>query len=504
MAQHARPVGPASQNTAAAVSVEMFQGTLPAPKWNGYSTRTKGGHQVSQTTHVAAPFVPAMIEAARPQTPRLPVIARTGSVTPPDVTPFQFEMLSHARPHAPRPHRPTKGPSFFPWSGTAAPQFPDMTEGWLPDTNRARPPQRGSITMAPDVPAFSIEMVIGARPDRPRILLGPRIPLPVSQTTHIAAPFSADMVEGWGPDRHRYLAPFHAGGTAQTPDVPVFSIEMILASRPERPRLEASGRAATRGGWQVSQLTHVAAPFTADMVEGWQPDRQRYSAPLHAGLQWWPPDFDAFTIDMVQGSRPDRPRIFLAPRIPLPVSQTTHVGAPVSLEMLAGAAPGRHRYAAPLHQGVQWLTPDVAPFSIEMVLGSHPDSPRLPFVARQGQQVWMPEVEAFSIEMVQGAHPDRPRVLLGVRIAQPQSQTTQIDAPFSLEMTQGARPADRSHAFWTLKSGSSTPDYSTLITFIPNFIRFTLELLSTPSATGQQLDVPSATGQNYAGDDEDE
>ena len=40
------------------------------------------------------------------------------------------------------------------------------------------------------------EMFAGYHPDQPRALLGPRIPLPESQTTQEAAPFSMEMVQG--------------------------------------------------------------------------------------------------------------------------------------------------------------------------------------------------------------------------------------------------------------------------------------------------------------------
>lgn len=328
---------------------------------------------------------------------------RSGVVTPPDAVLATDMMLLHARPVAPRPHRPSKGPSFFPFSGTTAAHSPDMFRGVTSDTSRARPPQRSQVAAAPDVPVFSIEMIVGSRPDRFRQMLGPRLPLPVSQLTHVEAPFTADMVDGWTPDRQRYGAPFHQGTLAQTPDVPVFSIEMVIGSKPDSPRILLG----TRIPLPLSQTTHVAAPLTADMVDGWSPDRHRYSAPVHAGAQWWTPETLDFSIEMVFVTRPERPRKDLVPKIPSPsgwsVSQTTDV-LTLTPDMTLGSAPYANRYTAPLHVGAL---------------------------------AQLPEVQIFSIEMVAGSRPDRSRVLLGVRIPLPVAQVTHVEAPVSYEMLRG-------------------------------------------------------------------
>lgn len=396
MAQHARPVGPSAQNNAPTVSVEMFQGQRPAPKWNGYSTRTKGGAQLSQTTHVAAPFIPAMIEATRPQEPSVPKFARTTGVAPPDSAPFQFEGMFNGRPHVvPRPHKPSRGPNFFPWSGTPAQDSVDMFDGCAPDKSRAQAPHKGDVFAAPDVVAFTIDSILATRPERARILLGPKIPLPVSQTTQVNAPFTVDMVDGWFPDRQRYTAPFHQGVQWWTPEVVVFDMAAVYGHKPDRPRLEPSGTQGKRAGWSVSQPTHTSAPFSVEMADGWAPDRQRYLSPSHQGQQVWTVEVDAFSIDMVIGSRPDTSRAFTPPKL-----------------------------------GWVW---------------------------------WTPEQEPFDFTTVIGSKPDRPRMLLGVRIPLPVSQTTHVQAPFSTEMIQGARPSEKSHAFWALKTVTYTQNYPTLI-----------------------------------------
>lgn len=547
MAQHPRPIGPAAQNNAATVSIEMFQGCRPAPKWNGYSTRTKGGHQVSQTTHVVAPFAPNMIEATRPQAGR-PFSTRTHlgtwagmRETLITVSPTPIETTIGCLGIKPRLPVNSRGPFFFPFSGTTSSTI-EAADAWAPDSPRVRPPQRnGWIAQTTQIDPFDIAALFAYRPHSPRLFLAPKIPLPVSQTTHVPTVFSVDMAEGWAPDRHRYSAPFHQGAQLWTAEVYPFSMEMVYGWKPESPRLEASGKAATRGGWQVSQTTHVQAPitadsifiyagvprleangkqparggwhvsqpthvnaaFTPDMVEGWWPDRNRYGAPFHQGQSAYTPEVLDFSIDMIMASRPERPRLFLAPRIPLPVSQTTHVSAPFTYDMVDGWLPERHRYSAPFHQGTVAQTPEIPVFSIEMVVGYKPDRPRLEasgkFPLRNGWSVsqpthvsapftydmvdgwmperhrytsplhtgsawWPPDVDPFSIEMVKGWRPDSPRLFLAPRIPLPVSQTTQVNAPLTNDMA-GWQP-ERHRYRAPFHQGVSIMDYVTTITVL--------------------------------------
>lgn len=317
------------------------------------------------------PFADAMFFHRRPEESRalrVRTFQRSTVTVPPDDVSFADAMLWQARPASARPHRPSKGPSFFPFSGTCAAHSPDMFRGVTSDTSRAEPPQRSQIVAAPDVPVFSIEMVVGSRPHSPRIQLAARIPLSLSQTTHVTAPLTADMVAGWMPDRQRYVAPFHNGARWWTPETLDFSIEMILATRPERPRKDLAPKIPAASGWSVSQTTDVLtfspdmalgyaphgkryiAPlrgsslpqlpevqaFSIEMVTGSHPDRPRYVAPFRLGTMAQFPDIQIFSIEMVAGSRPDRPRVLLGVRIPLPVAQSTHVEAPFSYEMVRG------------------------------------------------------------------------------------------------------------------------------------------------------------------------
>src|SRR2546425_13169945 len=80
MAQHARPVGPAGQNNAAAFSLEMVQGSGP-PVRSPILARWLPLHVgwiSAQTTHVAAPHEPAMVAGSKPDRNREWLPLRTG------------------------------------------------------------------------------------------------------------------------------------------------------------------------------------------------------------------------------------------------------------------------------------------------------------------------------------------------------------------------------------------------------------------------------------------
>ncbi len=268
---------------------------------------------------------------------------------------------------------------------------------------------------------------------------------PIGPSTNVEAPFGPEMVQGAQPDR-----------PANRP---------MWATYPQRQ------------GMQLSQTTPVEAPFTPDMVQGSQPPRFRETRPPRVGWTMWISDVLLFDSAMVQGYYPDRPRLFLAPRIPLPWSQTTPTEASFSLEMVQGTlAP---EIPAPrLQRGSGSAPPDVLTFSVEMFQGWHPDAPRLfsaprlavpwsetiqvqaPFSVEMGQGSapvrnredrplrtigWSvsqltPVPAVFSVEMTRGWYPDRALNFLAPRIPLPVAETTQVSAPFSVEMTQGATP----------------------------------------------------------------
>jgi hypothetical protein len=311
VSQHPRPVGPAQQNNAATFSPEMAQGQRPPERRRVDVARHRQGQWSGELTTII-------------------------------VTPFTIEMTFATYPVAPRPHKPTKGPSFFPFSGTAAVDTPSMWAGSLPTTSRQRPIPNEGWFASTDVPSFAFESTYGWHPDAPRLFVKPKV------------------------------------------------------------------------GWSVSQPTHVNAPFTPDMADGWLPEKSRYAAPSHQGVQWVTPEVLDFSIETIVGSRPDRPRLMLGPKINLPVSQTTPVSAPFTPDMVIGNRPDRSRYSAPLHQGVQWVTVDVSDFSIEMLFATRPE---------------------------------RPRLTAGNQTGATQSQPTHTNAPFGFEMAQGQRPVERSHAY---------------------------------------------------------
>lgn len=196
------------------------------------------------------------------------------------------------------------------------------------------------------------------------------------------------------------------------------------------------------------------------MTQGVTAPLKRYRAPFHQGLQWWTPEVPQFDVAMTQGVHPDRYRLTLGPRIPQPVSQTTHVAAPLSVEMTAGAAPTRNRAFTPPKIGwsVSQPTHVSATFSVEMTAGVTAPRFRYRAPSHQGAQWWTPEVEAFGIEQVQGSRPDRNRQRLGPRLGQPVSQPTHTAAPFSVEMTQGiAVLRTRQRNDIRMRSGWSVP-----------------------------------------------
>lgn len=139
-----------------------------------------------------------------------------------------------------------------------------------------------------------------------------------------------------------------------------------------------------------------------------------------------------FSPEMVQGAIPVRARFaFKTQHLP-PISQTTHVGAPDSMEM--------------------WM-------------GQHPDAARI----KLGVRIPLPYVDnpiaaPFSVEMSAGYHPDQPpRLQLGIRIPLPISQTTHDAAPFTVDMVQGWIPL-RARPFIPAHMGWSIDDYTTVAT----------------------------------------
>jgi hypothetical protein len=238
-------------------------------------------------------------------------------------------------------------------------------------------PRIGVPVVPPTIDLFSIDMVIGARPDLPRLFLAPRIPLPASQPTHVDAPFSPEMVTGWAPLQPRlFIFPKLGWSVTQATHVAApLSIEMTRGSQPEQPRLPF----AAHVGWETAQRTHVAAPFSIEMSRGSVPARYRQLLPLRVGWD---------------------------------VSQPTHVEAPFSVEMAQGQfGVWLQRPDQRLRTGWAGQPPDVSGFSIEMVAGWQPAGP------------WDARLRRYAL---------RP----GWQTA----QTTHVASPFGIEMVRGAIP----------------------------------------------------------------
>lgn len=196
-----------------------------------------------------------------------------------------------------------------PITNDQAPFTVSMVQSVLPTSPlRFRSP-RFQPDLPPQVNPFSVEMSQGCLPVAPRLLLGQRIDLPISQTTHVPAAFSSEMAAG-----------------AQGLTWP-------------SPRLHRGIRIPL----PIAETTPTAAPLSVEMTAGWQPTNPRLSQGKRLE-QFQLPEIAAFSIEMVQGWHPDRPTLRLAPRIGLPISQTTHDQAPFVQAMVQSELPAKHRH----------------------------------------------------------------------------------------------------------------------------------------------------------------
>ena len=121
-----------------------------------------------------------------------------------------------------------------------------MLEGWQADRGIRLVGKTGYRVTPPDVVAFSVEMGIGWHPDRPRILLASRIPLPWSQPTFDPAAFSSEMVSGSVPSRNREVLPRILGWISTPSDIQAFPLESIYGWLPARPRIFLAPRLPVR------------------------------------------------------------------------------------------------------------------------------------------------------------------------------------------------------------------------------------------------------------------
>jgi hypothetical protein len=185
-------------------SPEMVIGSQPSRSRVLYGTQKS--QTLSQTTHTDAPFGSEMVVGHHPDTGRALLGARIPQpILPPTIEVFSIEM---AVGHHPDTHRVKLGPRIpLPVSQTTqtnAPFGPEMVAGWHPDRSRVLLGARIPLpVLPPTIDLFSVDMVIGSRPDTNRVRYGNQKGATLSQTTHVSAPFSVEMAIGWAPYRLR-------------------------------------------------------------------------------------------------------------------------------------------------------------------------------------------------------------------------------------------------------------------------------------------------------------
>lgn len=271
----------------------------------------KQGWSTSQPTHTSAAFTPDMVAGWHPDSAAKIFLG------------------------------PKLGWSISQPTHTSAPFTPDMAFGWRPDRAvLSKPRPDGWLTSQLTFDAFSIEMAQGWQPLR--AVLGKPAPRDwsIAQTTHVAAPFGIEMVNGWKPDQPRLILKPRIGwqDSQLTFDVPM-TAEMFAGWHPDRARLMLGPKIALPD----SQLTHIAAPFGVEMIRGWQPAKGILLKPAPHGWISNQTTFAIFSNEMVIGWQPQRGQL----KKPFPhgwiISQPTHVNAPFSVEMVAGSHPDRRR-----------------------------------------------------------------------------------------------------------------------------------------------------------------
>jgi len=299
-------------------------------------------------------------------------------------------------------------------------------------SQHARPVGPGINDAAP----ITSSMFVGYQPERNRQVLGPRIPLPLHIPHVVDAPFTSSMSAGYQPDRGYKIPQItHLGWQSREPDVTSAAIEQTIGYHPDSPLRFPPRRGPSFFPWSGT------TPFSVEQVIGYQPSTHRIIKRQVQGQQILP-SVDAFSIEMVVGSHPDRNRAVLGPKIDLPTNPTfVQVFAPVTIDMMVGNKPDRNRAFAPKNQGGTFLTSDQVQFSIDMTQGYHPDRNRAFSYPKTG---WSDSQTTFPVQMTPdmfaGNRPDSPRIRLGAKIPLPLAQTTQVNAPITLDMLRGSQP----------------------------------------------------------------
>lgn len=237
---------------------------------------------------------------------------RTGPITN-DQAPFSIEMVQGARP--PEKSRQRFGAqSGRPLNVIFDEAMPDFFAGRVSGRPRLfiAPPTFGAPLVQLPLP-FDYETIRGYQPTSPRLFLGPRIPLPLSQTTH--TPIDSAFPDQWlgtHPDRSRAFIARPTFGFVPIDVAVPFSFESTAGNQPSRPRLFLAPRIPL----PFSQTTHIPAPFSQEMVAGNQPSRPRLSRGRAINDPFWVFVLELITNQPIEHSRPDRPRLWRAPRSP--------------------------------------------------------------------------------------------------------------------------------------------------------------------------------------------
>ncbi len=183
-----------------------------------------------------------------------------------------------------------------------------------------------------DGPApFSPEMVQGAYPHRARHPFKPQHIQPIGQITPVTAAFSFEMAVGYQPERARLLL------GQRSPDTPFIDGPFFVSTiQPELAGLiDSSPR---RWNYQRSRfaLNVIAVPESVQIDWSYQPSipRRLFLAPrIPQPLSHNESNPDSSSPPSTVGYQPARPRLFLAPRIPLPLFEHTIIQAAFSIEM---------------------------------------------------------------------------------------------------------------------------------------------------------------------------
>jgi hypothetical protein len=351
-----------------------------------------------------------------------------------------------------------------PIQNNAASFSPEMAQGSAPHKSRASSGPRIGLPSFIDVPTFAFESILGSRLDSrnhltypqhvptkiyphqaaafstemaagvqgqtwpsPRILLGPKIPQPIAQTTHVDAAFSAEMVAGVTVPKPRITVGRQIGPPLFI-YVDAFAFDSVLASQ-----LDARNH-LTRPQHvpPLAQTTHVAAAFSQDMVAGWQPGQPRVLRPRQIGLPEWA-FVQTFAFESVLDICLDSRNHLTRPHHLPAIYQSTHTAAPFSIEMVSRAIDGRARLRATRQQAGGGDLIFLLPFDFESVLSlcldnrNHLRNPiHLPPIAQP-----LHVAAAFSEEMTAGAQGvvfPSPRLHAAPRIPLPLAQPTHVSA----------------------------------------------------------------------------